>query len=162
MSQQKDLKEMLEEYGGENVENVVKRFVDLALGKGQKTNRLSPHNQALYCSKIIEFYHGKPGENKTINNNIQISMDSKVTELTKLITKNNKEIKNKIIDVTPLQLPKDRIEAEKDDRRNRSDNPTNKEQVSFKSNGEKLVKWRKKNEEQKKLAIIQRKKAIHA
>ena len=88
-----DIKALLGNYGGKDVRQVVKHFVDIALNKNKV--KASVGQQMAACQKIIEFYHGRPGETKTVDNNININIEHKVSELTKLIT----EKAQKVIDV---------------------------------------------------------------
>jgi len=89
-TESKDIKDLLGSYAGKDVRAVVKHFVAIALGKaGTKS---SVGQQMAACQKIIEFYHGRPGETKTVDNNININIEHKVSELTKLITEKHQEV----------------------------------------------------------------------
>lgn len=87
------LQNLLERFAGKECNKVIQQFVKMALGESK--HKVSPGIMMQYQAKIIEMYHGKAYEKKTEDHNINISIESKVSQLTKLI----EEDKRKVIDV---------------------------------------------------------------
>lgn len=62
--------------GGKGIPKVVKKLVDIAIG-----DKTTPSVSAQYCAKILEMYHGKATEAKTINNTTNITVNNVLLDL---------------------------------------------------------------------------------
>lgn len=93
--EEQDLRKLLQKFAGNGVHKAVKKLVMLALGKDKSKTTVGQQMQ--YCTKIIDYYHGQAAANKNIENNTTITVEHRVSELTKLI--NDKKKENNIIEL---------------------------------------------------------------